>query len=109
MLIAFRCEDRSFCTAAHTFLCLIPLFIAQHHIWLSADGNGILVLLPGYPLLNLTLTSFMFVCVCHEVHQLTRRLQRLLVPNGPLQALRNSLLIGVILHGITHSSWRLSG
>ncbi|TPP67362.1 CAS1 domain-containing protein 1 [Fasciola gigantica] len=87
----------------------LELFIAQHHIWLSADGNGILVLLPGYPLLNLALISFVFVCVCHEVHQLTRRLQRFLVPDGALQAIRNLLLIGVILHGIMHSSWRFSG
>ena len=33
----------------------LELFISQYHIWLAADTHGVLVLLPGYPVLNLSL------------------------------------------------------
>ncbi|CAL8104981.1 unnamed protein product [Calicophoron daubneyi] len=78
----------------------LELCIAQHHIWLSADGNGILVLLPGYPLLNLALTSFVFVCVCHEIHILTKRLRRFIVPNSAFQLVRNVLIFGTVFYQI---------
>lgn len=80
----------------------LELYVAQHHIWLSADGNGILVLLPGYPLLNLAVTSFLFICVCCELRNLSRKLQRFIVPDGVFQLVRNALLIGLIVHLITN-------
>ncbi|KAF7259074.1 hypothetical protein EG68_03536 [Paragonimus skrjabini miyazakii] len=81
----------------------LELFIAQHHIWLSADGNGILVLLPGYPLLNLALTTFVFICVSCELHNLTQRLRRFLLPSKAFPCLRNLVLFGIIVHLITSS------
>ncbi|KAG5454084.1 N-acetylneuraminate 9-O-acetyltransferase [Clonorchis sinensis] len=81
----------------------LELYVAQHHIWLSADANGILVLLPGYPLFNLALTSFVFVCVCCELRNITTRLRRLLIPNSALLLLRNLILFSITLHLITRS------
>lgn len=45
----------------------LELYVAQQHIWLAADSAGVLVLLPDYPHLNAALTSFIFICVAHEV------------------------------------------
>lgn len=45
----------------------LELFLCQHHIWLAADTHGVLVLLPGYPVLNVLITLFIFVCAAHEV------------------------------------------
>ncbi|CAH8471345.1 unnamed protein product [Heterobilharzia americana] len=82
----------------------LELFIAQYHIWLSADAYGILVLLPGYPLINLAVTSFIFICICHEVHILTRRLQKYVIPNSPLKLVRNVLIFTLVFHLITNST-----
>ncbi|CAH8467422.1 unnamed protein product [Schistosoma turkestanicum] len=82
----------------------LELFIAQYHIWLSADAYGILVLLPGFPLINLTVTSFIFICICHEVHSLTHRLQNYIIPNSPLKFIRNALIFALIFHLITNST-----
>lgn len=41
--------------------------VAQGHIWLAADSHGVLVLLPRFPVLNLLVTSFIFICASHEV------------------------------------------
>ncbi|CAH8440767.1 unnamed protein product [Schistosoma rodhaini] len=85
----------------------LELFIAQYHIWLSADAYGILVLLPGFPLINLTLTSFIFICICHEVHTLTRRLQNYIIPNSPLKLVRNILIFTLVFHLITNSTLQM--
>ncbi|CAH8484276.1 unnamed protein product [Schistosoma margrebowiei] len=85
----------------------LELFIAQYHIWLSADAYGILVLLPGFPLINLTLTSFIFICICHEVHILTRRLQNYIIPNSPLKLVRNILIFTLVFHLITNSTLQM--
>lgn len=47
----------------------LELYVCQYHIWLAADANGVLVLVPGYPALNAIVTSFIFVCVAHEVRR----------------------------------------
>jgi len=57
------------------------LFVAQYHIWLAADTHGLLVLLPGYPVMNVILSSFIFVCAAHEIHDVTARLLPHLVPH----------------------------
>lgn len=45
----------------------LELCMCQYHIWLAADSHGVLVFVPGYPVLNVLITSFIFVCVAHEV------------------------------------------
>ncbi len=59
---------------------LVLLF--QYHIWLSADSHGVLVLVPNYPVLNILLTSFIFVCASHEIHAVTAQLMPYFVPLG---------------------------
>ena len=75
----------------------LELFISQYHIWLAADTHGVLVLVPGYPVLNVMVTSFIFVCAAHEVHQLTSVLLPYAVPTDWKLVLRNALLFLVVL------------
>ena len=75
----------------------LELFICQSHIWLAADQNGVLVLLPGFPTLNIILTSFIFVCISHEINRLTSLLVHYIVPNDWKTAMRNFLLFLLIL------------
>ena len=51
--------------------CLFQLFVAQYHIWLAADTHGVLVLIPNNPVLNVIVTSFIFVCAAHEINVAT--------------------------------------
>ncbi|XP_074628505.1 N-acetylneuraminate (7)9-O-acetyltransferase-like [Acropora palmata] len=57
----------------------LELFIAQYHIWLAHDTKGVLVLIPDQPLLNVVLTTFVFVCVSHEIHKVTGVLANALI------------------------------
>ncbi|KAK5640441.1 hypothetical protein RI129_011252 [Pyrocoelia pectoralis] len=75
----------------------LELFISQYHIWLAADTHGVLVLIPGYPVLNVIITSFIFVCCSHEVHRLTKVLLPYAVPSDWRPLLRNVILFLAIL------------
>lgn len=45
----------------------LETLVSQGHVWLAADSHGVLVLLPRFPVLNLLVTSFIFICASHEV------------------------------------------
>ena len=52
----------------------IEMMIAKYHIWLSADTQGVPVLIHNYPVLNVLLTSFIFICTCRELKSLNEQL-----------------------------------
>jgi N-acetylneuraminate 9-O-acetyltransferase len=81
----------------------LELFICMHHIWLAADRHGVLVLLPGFPTLNIILTSTIFICISHEVHRLTQILVSFAVPDNWKCAVRNLLLFLVLLVEVDQS------
>ena len=64
---------------AHAFL--FQLFIAQYHIWMADDTHGVLVLIPNNPVINVIVTSFIFVCVAHEINVATSKLLTCLCSN----------------------------
>ena len=61
------------------FVLFFQLFIAQYHIWLAHDTKGVLVLIPDQPLLNVILTTYVFVCVSHEIHKVSGVLANALI------------------------------
>ena len=100
----------------------LELFICQYHIWLAADAYGkkftafstfqsfknqhiilhiyilgVLVLIPNYPVINVLLTSFIFVTAAHEIHKITDTLLPQLVPNNASMAWRNCIVFLVIM------------
>lgn len=71
------------------------LFVGQYHIWLAQDTKGILVLIPGQPFLNVIVTTFIFVCICHEVHKVSAELTKAMISNDITTLLRR-LFISII-------------
>ncbi|KAK3511913.1 hypothetical protein QTP70_027607 [Hemibagrus guttatus] len=86
----------------------LELFICQYHIWLAADTKGILVLIPGIPSLNIIISTFIFVCVAHEISQITNDLAQVAIPkeSGSLlkRLLATGLFMGLVLM-LSNSSW----
>ena len=76
---------------------LFQLFISQYHIWLAADTHGVLVMIPSYPVLNVIITSFIFICVSHEISKITMTLTRYAVPHEWKALLRNAIIFGLVL------------
>ncbi|KAJ8334197.1 hypothetical protein SKAU_G00398360 [Synaphobranchus kaupii] len=80
----------------------LELFICQYHIWLAADTKGILVLVPGNPMLNIIISTFIFVCVAHEISQITNDLAQVAIPKESGALLKRllgvaGLLVAVLL------------
>ncbi|XP_048848839.1 N-acetylneuraminate 9-O-acetyltransferase [Brienomyrus brachyistius] len=75
----------------------LELFICQYHIWLAADTKGILVLIPGSPMLNVIISTFIFVCVAHEISQITNELAQLAIPKESGTLLRRLLGVAAFL------------
>ncbi|MEQ2167452.1 hypothetical protein GOODEAATRI_004360 [Goodea atripinnis] len=70
-------------------LILVKLnFLQKYHIWLAADTKGILVLIPGSPTLNILVSTFIFVCVAHEVSLITNDLAQVVIPKDSMALLR---------------------
>ncbi|KAM8966254.1 N-acetylneuraminate (7)9-O-acetyltransferase [Pelodytes ibericus] len=72
----------------------LELFICQYHIWLAADTKGILVLIPGNPMLNIIISTFIFVCVAHEISHITNILAQIVVPKDNSALMKRLLCIG---------------
>ncbi|XP_043289207.1 N-acetylneuraminate 9-O-acetyltransferase isoform X2 [Venturia canescens] len=75
----------------------LETLVSQGHVWLAADSHGVLVLLPRFPVLNLLVTSFIFICASHEIHRLTLILAPYAVPNDWRLVARNLLLFIAVL------------
>ncbi|XP_078723107.1 N-acetylneuraminate (7)9-O-acetyltransferase isoform X1 [Lampetra fluviatilis] len=75
----------------------LELFICQCHIWLAADTKGILVLIPGIPFLNLTVTTFIFTCAAHEIFEITNTLSHVLIPKEGGVLFKKLLCVGAVL------------
>ncbi|KAM6903155.1 N-acetylneuraminate (7)9-O-acetyltransferase [Lycodopsis pacificus] len=73
----------------------LELFICQYHIWLAADTKGILVLIPGNPSLNIMVSTFIFVCVAHEISLITNDLAQVVIPKDSV-ALLKRLAVGLL-------------
>ncbi|KAM4631021.1 N-acetylneuraminate (7)9-O-acetyltransferase isoform 1-T1 [Polymixia lowei] len=66
----------------------LELFICQYHIWLAADTKGILILIPGNPSLNIIVSTFIFVCVAHEISLITNDLAQVVIPKDSAALLK---------------------
>ncbi|XKL62963.1 hypothetical protein PGB90_005327 [Kerria lacca] len=75
----------------------LELFVSHFHIWLSADSHGILVLVPQFPVINILVVSYIYVCIAHELHCITKNLLPYAVPSDWKIALRNVFFFFVLL------------
>ncbi|KAG1682096.1 N-acetylneuraminate 9-O-acetyltransferase [Nymphon striatum] len=75
----------------------LELFVGQYHIWLAADTHGVLVLVPSYPVLNVVITSFIFICLAHEISVVTGKLVKYAIPNDWKLLVRNFVIFFLIL------------
>ncbi|KAM7121429.1 N-acetylneuraminate (7)9-O-acetyltransferase isoform 3-T3 [Molossus nigricans] len=78
----------------------LELFICQYHIWLAADTRGILVLIPGNPMLNIIVSTFIFVCVAHEISQITNDLAQIIIPKDNASLLKRLACIAAFFCGL---------
>ncbi|KER29244.1 hypothetical protein T265_04091 [Opisthorchis viverrini] len=74
----------------------LELYLVQFHVWMSNNSYGILYLVPNHPFVNFALISATLLCVSHEVHYLTVKLRRHIVPDSPVELLFKGLVIWLL-------------
>ncbi|MEW5309128.1 MAG: hypothetical protein WDW38_001037 [Sanguina aurantia] len=76
----------------------LETYISQFHVWLRTGySNGqpklLMVLLPGYPLLNFALVTAGYVLVSHRLFEITNTLKNVAVPHSHNSKLARNLLV----------------
>lgn len=76
----------------------LELYVCSHHIWLAADSQGVLVLLPDYTVLNSIISILIFLCISHELNKLTRQLGDYIFPSTNWKTcLKNFVIFSILL------------
>eukprot|EP00924_Labyrinthula_sp_SR-Ha-C_P000485 snap_masked-scaffold_27-processed-gene-0.22-mRNA-1 protein AED:0.25 eAED:0.26 QI:0/0/0/0.8/1/1/5/0/945 len=65
----------------------LETYLMQHHIWLTSNAKSLLVLVPGYPKLNLLVVTFFYLLVSRRLYRLTINLRARLIPEDYTGAL----------------------
>eukprot|EP00043_Microstomoeca_roanoka_P012273 m.118211 g.118211 ORF g.118211 m.118211 type:complete len:170 (+) comp15446_c0_seq2:2199-2708(+) len=58
----------------------LELFLAQYHAWLALDTKGLLVLIPGFPILNALICSVMFMVISRQLSSNFNHLVAIILP-----------------------------
>jgi len=78
----------------------LETYICQFHIWMRTDvpdgqPKQLLVLIPGYPLLNFVLVTGLYILVSHRLFELTTALKTAAMPSSNQLLLRNMIILAV--------------
>jgi hypothetical protein len=77
----------------------LETYLMQHHVWLTENAKAVLVLIPGYPLLNLAVTTLIYMYVSNRLFRITIGLRAMLLPNDLSKTLHHLswLAVGMAL------------
>jgi N-acetylneuraminate 9-O-acetyltransferase len=87
----------------------LETYICQFHIWLSTSNvpNGqpklLMDLIPGYPLLNFLMCSYIYVGISHRVFEVTNVLKSSCIPSKDDGALAHNLILGGVFVAVACS------
>ncbi|GIL49663.1 hypothetical protein Vafri_5946 [Volvox africanus] len=79
----------------------LETYISQFHIWMKTDipdgqPKSLLVLIPGYPLLNFALVSALYILVSHRLFDLTNYLKNVAVPHSNNALLLRNVILMIV-------------
>eukprot|EP00514_Thraustochytrium_sp_LLF1b_P008198 CAMPEP_0184536834 /NCGR_PEP_ID=MMETSP0198_2-20121128/16674_1 /TAXON_ID=1112570 /ORGANISM="Thraustochytrium sp., Strain LLF1b" /LENGTH=937 /DNA_ID=CAMNT_0026930049 /DNA_START=75 /DNA_END=2888 /DNA_ORIENTATION=+ len=64
----------------------LETYLMQHHIWLTSNAKTILVLVPGYPKINLVVVTAIYFTVARRIYRTTMATRAMLVPDDATTA-----------------------
>lgn len=67
----------------------LETYLMQHHVWLTSNAKTLLVVIPGYPKLNLVVVGCSYVFLSRELYRLTMSLRGMCLPDNLGACLRN--------------------
>lgn len=67
---------------------------------MASDTKSTLILMPSYPVLNVIITSYIFILVAHEVNQITKKLSKFAISTDYRYLIRNICMVFGIFLGL---------
>lgn len=79
----------------------LETYLMQHHIWLANNAKAVFVVVPGYPIINLMITTATFVYVSLRLFRVTVGLRAFHVPgeHGPKGAIIGVSAVTIAVSG----------
>ena len=74
----------------------LETYLMQHHIWLTSNAKSLLIIIPGWPLLNFLLVSLIYVLVSRRLYTMTLFLRGMILPNDLASCMYN--MLGIVLY-----------
>ena len=66
----------------------LETYLLQHHIWLADNAKSRFILIPGYPLTNMCITTAIYIYLSFRMFRITIGLRAMLIPNSKRRPLR---------------------
>lgn len=77
----------------------LETYLMQHHIWLTSNAKTLLVLLPGYPKINMLLATLLFLFVSKQLYYITMSLRGMVLPDDRRRCLLGTAATVLLLLG----------
>eukprot|EP01134_Creolimax_fragrantissima_P005794 CFRG5794T1 len=75
----------------------LETYLCQFHIWLQSNAKGIIVWVPGYPMINFLVGTFIYVFLAHTLFRITNILSEFLFPNDLRQILNHFIVFSLMM------------
>ena len=69
----------------------LETYISQLHVYLQGNATLLIIYIPGYPLLNFALSSFIYVFLSYHLFQLTVHLSAYIIPKDSQKMIKRML------------------
>lgn len=73
----------------------LETYLLQHHVWLADNAKSRFILIPGYPLINMVITTAIYIYISFRMFRITIGLRAMLIPNNKNEAFKNLLYLFV--------------
>ena len=69
----------------------LETYLLQHHVWLADNAKSRFILIPGYPLINMVITTAIYIYISFRMFRITIGLRAMLIPNNSSPRFRPSV------------------
>lgn len=72
----------------------LETYLMQHHIWLASNAKTLLVLIPGWPKINMLVVTIIYFTLSRKLYKITIFLRGMLLPNDSKSCVQSLVAMG---------------
>jgi hypothetical protein len=83
----------------------LETYLMQHHIWLASNAKSLLVLIPGWPKINMVVVTIIYFLLSRKLYKITIYLRGMLLPNESKGCIQSLVAMGcmiIFFYSIAH-------